>query len=333
MFDKIVSTLPGLGLAIGVALLAAGVEIVERMWLGTVPVDGLVVSILVGTTLNTVFRFGARVRIGIEFAAKPVLEVAIVLLGATLSLAAVSTIGFGLMATVILVVAVALGASYLLARVLGLPSRLAMLVACGNSICGNSAIMATAPAIGAEPEDVAASIAFTAALGILVVLLLPLIGTLIGLGQWQYGVLAGLSVYAVPQVLAATVPVGALSTQIGTLVKLMRVLMLGPVVLIGGLIFGRRSGARVPLLQLVPWFVIGFLLLMLLRSTSVLPADADPYFRGSSSALTLVAMAGLGLSVDLRSLAASGGRVLLAGAGSILILVALASVAAILAAP
>ena len=85
---------------------------------------------------------------------------------------------------------------------------MAILVACGNAICGNSAIAAVAPVIGADSKDVAAVIAFTAVLGVLMVLGLPLFVPLAGLSRHQYGVLAGLTVYAVPQVLAATVPVG-----------------------------------------------------------------------------------------------------------------------------
>ena len=124
----------------------------------------------------------------------------------------------------------AIVASYAICRVLGLPPRMAILVACGNAICGNSAIAAVAPVIGADSKDVVAAIAFTAVLGVLMVLGLPLFIPLAGLSEHQYGTLAGLTVYAVPQVLAATVPVGILATQVGTLVKLVRVLMLGPVV-------------------------------------------------------------------------------------------------------
>ena len=108
---------------------------------------------------------------------------------------------------------------------------MAILIACGNSICGNSAIAAVAPVIGAHSDDVAASISFTAVLGVIVVLTLPLLVPVLQLSLTQYGVLAGLTVYAVPQVLAATLPIGALSNQVGTVVKLVRVLMLGPVVL------------------------------------------------------------------------------------------------------
>jgi uncharacterized membrane protein YadS len=99
------------------------------------------------------------------------------------------------------IVAIALATSYALCRALGLPRRMSILLSCGNSICGNSAIAAVAPVIGAKPNDVASSIAFTAVLGVVVVLILPLFVPILELSLTQYGVLAGLTVYAVPQVL------------------------------------------------------------------------------------------------------------------------------------
>ena len=151
---------------------------------------------------------------------------------------------------------------------------MALLVACGNSICGNSAIAAVASVIEADGDDVAASISFTAILGVIAVVALPGLVPLLGLSDGQYGVLAGLTVYAVPQVLAATVPVGVLSVQIGALVKLIRVLTLGPVLFGVSLLqnaLGKRdteveAPARPSLKRLVPWFILGFLALAVLRS-------------------------------------------------------------------
>ena len=190
---------------------------------------------MIGTLIHTVCGMHARLIPGIDFAAKFVLEVAVVLLGVSISFAAIRDAGLGLLGVVAGVVICSLGVSYGLGRMVGLSDRLATLVACGNSICGNSAIVAAAPVIDADSDDIAASIAFTAALGILVVLLLPLLPSLSGMNERHYGIFAGMTVYAVPQVLAATVPVGVVSTQIGALVKLMRVLMLGPVILALGM--------------------------------------------------------------------------------------------------
>jgi uncharacterized integral membrane protein (TIGR00698 family) len=246
------------------------------------------------------------------------------LLGASVSFRAVAEAGLGLILGVAFVVAIAIGASYGLCRVLGLPKRMAVLVACGNSICGNSAIAAVAPVIGARGEDVASSIAFTAILGVIVVLALPLLVPLLALTDTQYGILAGLSVYAVPQVLAATMPVGVVSVQIGTLVKLLRVLMLGPVVLVLSFIMGTRGngGARPSLTRLVPWFIVGFLGLAALRSAGLIPDRLLGAIMPTATILTVISMAALGLGVDLKVLGRVGGRVTLAVTLSLVVLVA-----------
>jgi uncharacterized integral membrane protein (TIGR00698 family) len=198
-------------------------------------------------------------------------------------------------------------------------------VACGNSICGNSAIAAVAPVIGAKPEDVASSIAFTAILGVIVVLGLPLLVPALGLSETQYGVLAGLTVYAVPQVLAATLPVGMVSTQLGTLVKLVRVLMLGPVVIGLSLAMGRDGASRpgFSLNRFVPWFIIGFLGLAALRSAGLIPDPVLKAVMPLATILTVVSMAALGLGVDLKVLGRVGGRVTLAVSLSLLVLLAI----------
>ena len=169
-------------------------------------------------------------------------------------------------------VALSLVGSYGVSRAARLPHRMAVLIACGNSICGNSAIAAVASVIGATGREIASAIAFTAILGVVVVLALPLLVPVLDLSAGQYGVLAGLTVYAVPQVLAATAPFGSLSMQVGTLVKLLRVLMLGPVVLL--LSVGMRGNAGTDPVRtgvpwrpgrFIPWFIIGFLLAAVLN--------------------------------------------------------------------
>ncbi len=280
-------------------------------------------AILVGTALRTVWTPGARWKPGIRFSAKTLLEVAVLLLGASVSLQTLLAAGPGLLLGIGGIVVVAIGASYGMGRLLGLRHRMAVLVACGNSICGNSAIAAVAPVIGADGEEVAASIAFTAVLGVAVVLLLPLLVPLLRLTDLQYGVLAGLTVYAVPQVLAATAPIGTLAVQMGTLVKLVRVLTLGPVVLTLSLLARRPAAAgHVGLHRLVPWFILGFLGLAALRSADLVPHAALPPVAVVTNMLTVISMAALGLGTDLRSVARAGGRVSVAVCLSLLLLAA-----------
>lgn len=318
---KFQNILPGLGLSIAVSALAIGLEKVEEHYTGKAWLEALVLAILIGTAVRTIFRPGKQFSKGISFSAKLLLEIAVVLLGASISANAVIDAGPGLITGIAAVVAVAITLSYGIGRLLKLPHRMAILVACGNSICGNSAIAATAPVIGADSEDVAASIAFTAILGVVVVLCLPLLVPLLGLSFTQYGVLAGLTVYAVPQVLAATAPVATISVQLGTLVKLVRVLMLGPVILTLSVLAGNKDAEVKPgFLQLVPWFIIGFLGMMALRSLHLIPETILPGIQFASTALTIISMAALGLGVDIRSVASAGGRVTLAAVFSLLAL-------------
>lgn len=330
------SLIPGLAACAAVAIAALAVQALELRLFGRGWIDAIVLAILIGAAIRSVWTPPASVRPGIEFSARTLLEVAVALLGASVSAATVMAIGPGLLAGTVVIVALAIAASYGLGRLLRLPRRMAVLIACGNAICGNSAIAAVAPVIDADARDVSAAIAFTAVLGVVVVLLLPLLGVALQMSGVQYGVLAGLTVYAVPQVLAATMPVGAVAAQAGTLIKLVRVLMLGPVclALAVAVALRRRSqpgaadaGApapRVPLRHLLPWFIVGFLLMMAARSTGLVPAAVLPVLGWLTTALTVLAMAALGLSTDARAVARSGVRITAVVTLSLLALLGLA---------
>ncbi len=235
--------LPGVSLSILITLVSIGIQSLEQRAFGHPYLEALVIAIVLGMVVRTAWVPSSIWRSGIAFSAKQVLEVAVTLLGASISMSTLAASGFALLGATVATVAVVLPASYVISRLLGLGVRLSILVACGNSVCGNSAIAAVAPVIGADGDEIASSISFTAILGVLIVLGLPLLIPLLGLSAAQYGVLAGLTVYAVPQVLAATVPAGLVATQIGTLVKLVRVLTLGPIV-VGFSLFGRNLRNR-----------------------------------------------------------------------------------------
>lgn len=321
--QKLTRLAPGVLLSAGVGIAAWVLQLVETRLIGHALIEALVLAILLGTAIRTVWEPGARWTAGVKFTAKELLELAVLLLGASLDLPLILKAGPALFVGIAAVVVIGLTCSYLIGRSLGLHHRLAVLVAAGNSICGNSAIAAVAPVIGADGEDIASSIAFTAILGVILILTLPGLIYVFGLSQYQYGVLAGLSVYAVPQVIAATFPVSVVSGQVGTLVKLVRVLMLGPVVLVLGLGHGTKSadGKRPSIGKLVPWFIIGFLLLAAARSFGVLPTTVADPVRTVSLWLTIASMAALGLGVDVRVLGKVGGRVTAAVVGSLAVLI------------
>jgi uncharacterized integral membrane protein (TIGR00698 family) len=222
--------LPGVALCVAIAIVGWALQSAEETLRGRPYIEALVLALLLGVLLSAAWKVPARFTPGIQLASRELLEVAVCLIGVAVDTALLRRAGLGLFVGVVAIVVASLAITYGVGRAAGLPRRLAVLLAAGNSICGNSAIAAVAPVIGAEPDDVASAISFTAVLGVIVVLLLPLLVPILHLSEARYGVVAGMTVYAVPQVLAATLPVSAAAGAMATLVKLTRVLLLGPLV-------------------------------------------------------------------------------------------------------
>lgn len=317
--------LPGLALAAAIAGAAWLAGKSEDRLFGSEVVEPLVIALLAGMGVRLIYAPEITAA-GVGFAAKTLLESAIVLLGLTLDLQRVAHAGALLGFAVLLSVSVAITGGIALGQVAGLPRKQAILVAVGNAICGNSAIAAVAPAIRAKRQEVANAIALSAIVGVGLVLGLPALIPLIGLSHYQYGVLAGLTVYAVPQVLAATLPVSTESGQIGTLVKLSRVLLLGPTVAIFAFLHRHEEGdaGRFALSRFLPWFLIGFVACAAARTSGAVRPELATNAQKLSKLLTLVAMAGLGLSVDARVVRQTGGRIALVVIGLLAALVLLA---------
>jgi uncharacterized integral membrane protein (TIGR00698 family) len=292
---------------------------VEEAFLGQAVIEALVLALLLGVGLRNLLPASSvtLLKPGADLSAKQVLEVAVVLLGVSVYLPDTLRAGPTLLGLVFGGVSATLMVSYCVGRALRLDPKLALLVAVGNSICGNSAIAAVAPVIRAERKDVASAIGLTAVLGLILVVGLPLLIAPLALGKYQYGVLAGMSVYAVPQVLAASLPGSQVSSQVATLVKLTRVLLLGPVVLVIGLLWrsNDRSSSEAPAAgrrrfsTFVPWFVAAFLALAVLRSANLLPYTLIAPASDVGRLVTILAMAGLGFGVEIASVRAVGLRV------------------------
>jgi uncharacterized integral membrane protein (TIGR00698 family) len=336
LIENPIHVLPGVLFCAVVTLAAVLLQMLEVRVVGQPYLEALVMAILLGVAIRTAWTPGPYWNTGIQFSARILLEIAVVLLGASVSASAAAALGPALIFGIVCIVIAAIATSYAICRALRLPLRMSILVACGNSICGNSAIAAVAPIIGADSDDVASSIAFTAVLGVVMVLGLPFLVPVLHMSLTQYGVLAGLTVYAVPQVLAATLPIGALSNQVGTVVKLVRVLMLGPVVFGLSLVSHRLREQPKPVLntpvadaerpsrpaffELVPWFIIGFLVVAAARSLGWIPQGLLAPLAITANLLTTVSMAALGLGVDVRVVAKAGARVTAAVTASLIVL-------------
>lgn len=325
MLSAISRRVPGLALVAAVSAAAWAAELALTAAVGHPTLEAIVLAILIGATVRAFWAPPDRFAPGIAIAAGFLLEVAIVLLGFGADLQQFIKAGLPLVASIVGVVAAAIVTGVAIGRALGLSPVHALLVASGNAICGNSAIAALAPVLGARKEEVASAIAYTAVLGVVVILCLPMLAPLFGLNDYQYGILAGLTVYAVPQVIAAAYPVSLLAGQTATLVKLVRVLMLGPLVLVFSL---RRRSASAPvragLGDLVPWFVLGFMIAGALRSLGAVSTTFADTARDAARILTILAMAALGLNVDIQAIRKVGPKVALTVTGSLIVMVTIA---------
>ncbi len=307
---------PGLLVCVVVGGVAWTIAWGEKRAIDNAIVDALVVAMLLGILLRNTISLPGSLDAGAKFSSKQILEASVLLLGASVDLGAVFDAGGTLLGLIAFSVIGGITLAWVVGRSLGLHSKLAILIGVGNSICGNSAVAAVAPAIRASADDVAIAIGVSAVMGVGQILLLPLIVPGLSVTDYQYGVIAGISVYAVPQVVAAAFAVSNLSGQVATLVKLTRVLFLGPMILVLGFLHRKervKGEATKTLYQrfslFMPWFVGGFLILTLARTTGLINDDVSDLAKDISKVFFAVAMVGLGLGVDLKKVRAVGPRV------------------------
>ena len=319
LIDPIRLVLPGVLVCVAVTLAATALQGVEVHFAGQPYLEALVLAILIGVALRTLWTPGPRWQPGIDFSAKFVLEVAIVMLGAAVSVGTIVALGPLLIVGIAAIVVVAIGVSYLICRALGLPQRMSILIACGNSICGNSAIAAVAPVIGADGDDVASSISFTAVLGVVVVLTLPLLVPIlqsVADAIWRAGRAhrlrraAGAGRDAADRRLEQP---GRHRHQAGARVDARpRRARLLAVLRTAAPRAGQQPTPARGCTEFVPWFIVGFLVVLVARSLELIPAAVLPGITRTASVFTTIAMAALGLGVDVRAVARTGVRVTLA---------------------
>ena len=262
--------------------------------------------------------------------ARRIIPVTIVLTGAGLNLLRVASVGSRALLITMICMAVSMIASVWIGRALGVLHRTRMLIGAGTAICGTSAIVAVAPLVDAEDEDLMLSIGTVNILGLALMFLLPAIAGLLHLSDQAFGVWAGTTIHAVPQVVAAGFAYSASAGALATLVKLVRVTLLAPLLFIVGFLHARRSGSTVAIQysRLVPPFVFGFMALALCNTFGLFPELqfrfgnyplADVLANLGELLLTL-SMAAMGLEVNVRFLAHTGGRAVLTGAAASVVL-------------
>lgn len=303
-------------LAVAVAYLAAEVF----------GMSALVAGVVLGAVAANTGLVTARFAPGVTFAAKQLLRGGIVLLGLRLSFDEVRALGVEGVIGVVAVLLLTFFGVQLLARAMGLSDGLGLLVATGYSICGASAVAAMAPLSTADEEETAYAIGLVTLFGSLSILTLPALGHALGLTDDTFGTWVGAGVHDVGQVTATASAYAEAALAPATLVKLTRVAMLAPMVFGVGIARRRRLGAAqangagptngdaaVPHVPLVPLFVVGFLAMIGLRATGWLSDDALATAKDAETLLLTAGMFGLGAGVRLDRLRRLGGRPLLLG--------------------
>jgi uncharacterized integral membrane protein (TIGR00698 family) len=296
------------------------------------PVSAAIIAMVGGVLVRNLLPLPTAAVESAKGLARTVIPVTIVLAGAGLNLVHVASVGPLALAITVACMAIAMAGTLWLARLFGVVSRTAMLIGAGTAICGTSAIVAVGPLIEADDTDLMLSIGTINILGLVLMFVLPALGGLLRLRDDAFGVWAGTTIHAVPQVVAAGFAYSAAAGRLATLVKLVRVTLLAPFLFILGFLHARKRGQTmaIPYSRLVPPFVYGFLVLSVANTLALLPvlqfrfgsvALADLLANCGEALLTL-SMAAMGLEVNVRFLARTGGAAILTGAGATALLCA-----------
>jgi len=319
----------GLFLCLSISLISYLIQFFEILIFNSKIFDVLIISLLIGILIknipNKIPSFFSREDNAPKFVSKNLLEFAVILLGFNINFSIIKESGLSLITISIVSVTLGMCLIYLFCKfILKLDKSVSILVATGNSICGNSAIAAMASVIKSPSSHVASAISFSATIGLLQVIFLPFLFVIISITEFQYGVIAGLSVYAVPQVVAASFVVGSEAGLIATQVKLLRVLMLGPLILVVGFLSNKNNENMLTKNKIgtyIPWFVIGFILASIVGTTEIIPENLIKYINDLSKILFSISMAGIGLTVAFKDLKVSAVKISIAVLASSILMI------------
>ena len=306
---------PGVALAVLVAALAVGAE---RALGGAT----MLYALLLGIALHAAGR-DARVLPGVEFCARQVLRLGVALLGLRITLGDVAILGWSTAALAAGGVVLTLVAGSALARALGLQRDFAILTAGAVAICGASAALAIAAVLPQRPEgerQTLLTVVGVTTLSTIAMVLYPMLARALGFDELTAGKFFGASIHDVAQVVGAGLTVSDATVETATLVKLMRVACLAPVVMLIAWQVRRRAGAARGDVPGLPAFLIGFVALVGINSTGVLPVPVTSAVVTLTGYLLVLAVAALGLKTSLRGLASLGVKPLLAMVGQTLLL-------------
>lgn len=288
----------------------------------------LVIAILIGITWRAVAGVPQQVIAGTNFSSKKLLRFGIILLGMRLNLMDILHAGPKVFAMAVLAIIFGLVVVYLFTRWFKVEKKLGILTACGTAICGAAAVVAIAPQIKANDEETAIGAATVAILGTIFTLLYTFLYPILGFTPNGYGIFSGATLHEIAHVIAAAAPGGNGAIDIAVIVKLTRVALLVPIAIGIGIWSSRleqkmngESDKKFSWKSLpIPWFIFGFLAMSAVNSLGIIPQEIATQIVNIAYLLIAMAMAGLGLHVDLVAFKRMGLKSFSAGLiGSILL--------------
>lgn len=292
------------------------------------PVFSIIIGMLITVCVPKLAK-SEKVSSGIKFTSKKVLQWAVIILGFSLNLSTIASVGAKSIPVIISTISISLIVAYIMMKVLKLNSNTACLIGVGSSICGGSAIAATAPVIEADEKEVAQSISVIFLFNVLAALVFPTIGKAIGLGTEGFAVFAGTAVNDTSSVTAAAATAESLYGVEGILssavtVKLVRTVAIIPITLVLALLRAKKEATRgkVSVKKIFPWFILYFIAASVITTVAVfLPenisniyyGDFVPFAKKLSKFFIAMAMAAIGLNTNVTELIKKGGKPILLG--------------------
>ena len=301
-----------LGLLICFSVAAASV-LLERLIPGEL-LGASIIALFMGTIINSFFH-PQWIKPALKFTSKRILKVAIILLGASLSVSTILSVGKMTFFVMIFTFAMCFGAGYFIRKAFKLNWKLSNLISAGTGICGGSAVAAIAPVIDADDKDIAFAMSSTFLFDMVMIALYPLMGKALGMTDMAYGIWAGTSVNDTASVVASGYAFSEVAGDFATMVKLTRTIAIIPTVLVFAWIGVRMKkrelqavgdGKKVNIMKIIPWFIGGFLLLAIVNSVGLIPGAVSGMMKSASKFLMVTALAAIGLNTSLTDFKKAG---------------------------
>ena len=280
-----------------------------------------IIALFMGTAVNSFFH-PAWIKPSLKFTSKKILKAAIILLGASLSINTIMSVGKMTFFVMIFTFLVCFGGGFFIRKIFGLNWKLSNLISAGTGICGGSAVAAIAPVIDADDKDVAFAMSSTFLFDMVMVALYPLMGKALGMSDIAYGIWAGTSVNDTASVVASAYAFSDAAGDFATMVKLTRTIAIIPTVLVFAYIGTRikqkelkaeNNGQKVDLIKIIPWFIGGFLILAIINSIGLIPSEAAGMMKSASKFLMVTALAAIGLGTSITDFRKAGIKPMLYG--------------------